>query len=69
MILIYQLRINPNINNLFFKVVLVGDAGVGKTHLLNRYIKNSLPKSVGPTIGVEFATRIVNLREGGKVKA
>ncbi len=48
---------------------MVGDASVGKTHLLNRYIKGSLPKSVGATIGVEFATRIVNLREGGKVKA
>jgi len=50
-------------------VVLVGDAGVGKTHLLNQYIKGSLPKNVVPTIGVEFATRIVNLKEGGKVKS
>ena len=47
----------------------MGDAGVGKTHLLNRYIKGTLPKNVMPTIGVEFATRTVNLREGGKVKA
>ena len=26
------------------KVVLVGDATVGKTHLLSRYIKGTLPK-------------------------
>lgn len=50
-------------------VILVGDTGVGKTHLLSRYIKNSLPKNKYPTIGVEFATKAVPLRAGGTVKA
>mmetsp|Transcript_26126 Transcript_26126/g.46468 ORF Transcript_26126/g.46468 Transcript_26126/m.46468 type:complete len:218 (+) Transcript_26126:1519-2172(+) len=52
-----------------YKVVLVGDAGVGKTHLLSRYVKGTLPKHPQATIGVEFATRIVPLRSGGTVKA
>ena len=50
-------------------VILVGDTGVGKTHLLSRYIKNELPKNKYPTIGVEFATKGVTLKAGGTVKA
>eukprot|EP00928_Gymnodinium_smaydae_P087502 TRINITY_DN71758_c0_g1_i1.p2 TRINITY_DN71758_c0_g1~~TRINITY_DN71758_c0_g1_i1.p2 ORF type:complete len:245 (+),score=59.21 TRINITY_DN71758_c0_g1_i1:89-736(+) len=52
-----------------YKIVLVGDATVGKTHLLSRYIKGSLPKNPMATIGVEFATRTVPLAGGGTVKA
>jgi Rab family protein len=50
-------------------VILVGDTGVGKTHLLSKYIKGSLPKNKFPTIGVEFATKPVPLKTGGTVKA
>ncbi|KAF4700879.1 Protein transport protein Sec24D [Perkinsus olseni] len=50
-------------------VVLVGDATVGKTHLLSRYIKGTLPRAPTATIGVEFATRTVPLAVGGTVKA
>lgn len=53
----------------FYKVVLVGDATVGKTHLLSRYVKSRLPKAPTATVGVEFATRIVKLNNGKKVKA
>jgi len=52
-----------------YKIVLVGDATVGKTHLLSRYIKGNLPKAPTATIGVEFATRTVPLAVGGTVKA
>jgi len=52
-----------------YKIVLVGDATVGKTHLLSRYIKGTLPKAPTATIGVEFATRTVPLAAGGTVKA
>jgi Rab family protein len=48
---------------------LVGDTGVGKTHILSRYIKGTLPKNKFPTIGVEFATKPVPLKTGGTVKA
>jgi Rab family protein len=51
------------------KIILVGDASVGKTHLLNRYIKGTLPKHNVPTIGVEFATKTLTLNSGAKVKA
>eukprot|EP00923_Selenidium_pygospionis_P001213 GHVN01001852.1.p1 GENE.GHVN01001852.1~~GHVN01001852.1.p1 ORF type:complete len:229 (-),score=24.43 GHVN01001852.1:218-904(-) len=52
-----------------YKIIVVGDATVGKTHLLSRYIRGSLPKAPQATIGVEFATRIVPLQVGGTVKA
>ena len=52
-----------------FKVVLVGEAVSGKTHLLSRYIKGTLPKQPAATIGVEFATRTVPLAGGATVKA
>ncbi len=59
---------NDNYTHLY-KIVLVGDAGVGKTHILNRYVKGQFPKNAAPTIGVEFATKTVNLKDGGKIKA
>ena len=52
-----------------YKLVLVGDMNVGKTFLLSRYVKGQVPKSTGPTIGVEFATKTVALPGGGTVKA
>ena len=60
-----------DVDTLFYLVlvILVGDTGVGKTHLLSRYIKNELPKNKYPTIGVEFATKGVTLKAGGTVKA
>mmetsp|Transcript_28489 Transcript_28489/g.32944 ORF Transcript_28489/g.32944 Transcript_28489/m.32944 type:complete len:224 (+) Transcript_28489:53-724(+) len=54
--------------NHLYKIVLVGDAAVGKTHLVHRYIKGYLPKTITPTIGVEFATRVMTLKTGGRVK-
>ena len=50
-------------------VILIGDVSVGKTCLLSRYLKNQLPKTVGPTIGVEFATKNVSMKDGATVKA
>lgn len=34
-----------------------------------RFLKGTLPKNQAPTIGVEFATKNVVLRNGGTVKA
>ena len=47
----------------------MGDAAVGKTCLLNRYIKGTIPKQKTPTVGVEFATKAVQLQDNVMVKA
>jgi Rab family protein len=50
-------------------VILVGDMGVGKSSLLSKYVKGIFPTSPLPTIAIEFATKIIQLKEGGYVKA
>ncbi len=51
-----------------FKIVLVGDSGVGKSNLLSRFTQNEFNLESKSTIGVEFATRSVQIR-GSTVKA
>ncbi len=49
--------------------MLIGDAYVGKTCLLTRYMHDTIPKRQAPTIGVEFATKVVPLEGGVSIKA
>ncbi|XP_010557134.1 PREDICTED: ras-related protein RABA1a [Tarenaya hassleriana] len=48
-----------------FKLVLIGDSGVGKSNLLSRFTRNEFNLESKSTIGVEFATK--TLRIDGKV--
>ena len=52
-----------------FKVVMIGDSGVGKSNLLMRYTRGDFNIESKTTIGVEFATKGVTLKAGGTVKA
>lgn len=47
-----------------FKIVLIGDSGVGKSNLLSRFTKNEFNLESKATIGVEFATKSFNLENG-----
>ncbi|KAF8528201.1 ras-domain-containing protein [Hysterangium stoloniferum] len=51
-----------------FKVVLIGDSGVGKSNLLSRFTRNEFNIESKSTIGVEFATRSINV-DGKTVKS
>lgn len=42
-----------------FKVVLIGDAAVGKSQILARFARNEFTIDSKATIGVEFQTRTV----------
>ena len=43
--------------------------GVGKSSLMSRCVEKEFPESPLPTIAIEFATKIIKIKEGGYVKA
>lgn len=45
-----------------FKIVLIGDSGVGKSNILSRFTRNEFCLESKSTIGVEFATRTLQVR-------
>lgn len=57
---IYLLVLKPKA--VTFKVILLGNSGVGKTCIINRYVKNIFNAHTKSTIGVDFANKNI-LRE------
>lgn len=51
-----------------FKVVLVGDAKVGKSVLLSRFADNQFTESYVSTIGVDFKNKTIELDNNKKIK-
>lgn len=51
-----------------YKIVLIGDSGVGKSSLLSRFTRNEFDLESKSTIGVEFATRSIQV-DGKVIKA
>ncbi|KAK9213908.1 hypothetical protein WN944_005894 [Citrus x changshan-huyou] len=49
-----------------FKVVLIGDSGVGKSNLLSRFTRNEFCLESKSTIGVEFTTRTLQWDTAGQ---
>ena len=52
-----------NRSDYLLKVVLVGNSGVGKSSLLQRYSKNSFDAGYVSTIGVDFEVKTVRMHE------
>lgn len=52
-----------------YEVVLIGDAGVGKTNIINNYVKgtNALA-SKGPTVGIEYSSKTIGVNSSHTVK-
>lgn len=50
-----------------YKIILVGNSGVGKSNILNRLIGNSFDKDNYSTIGIDFQTKTFTIR-GDPVK-
>merc|ERR1711998_544064 len=46
-----------------FKIVVVGDANVGKTSLIYRYCKQKRPDSTSATLGCEYSAKRVEREE------
>lgn len=48
-----------------YKLVLVGDSGIGKSSILQKYVKDDFSESYVSTIGVDFAVKTIDLN--GKI--
>ena len=48
-----------NLQELKFKILIIGDSGVGKTNMLLRYVDNIFSESHIATIGVEYKTKTI----------
>lgn len=44
-----------------FKIVIIGDAAVGKTSLINRFVEGSFQEDYKPTLGANIVRKDVNL--------
>ena len=44
--------------SLIFKMILIGDSGVGKSNILSRYINNSFSEATRSTVGVELSAKV-----------
>lgn len=51
-----------------FKVVLLGDSGVGKTSIIDRYVNDRFKEKYQPTLGVDFLIKDTVVRSKSKVK-
>ena len=45
------------------KVVLIGESGVGKTSIINRYTANTFCSKLTPTPGASFTAKVIALKE------
>jgi small GTP-binding protein len=48
-------------SEIIFKVIIIGDSGVGKTQLLNRIINNTFSKISQPTLGIDFKKTTIDI--------
>lgn len=46
-----------------FKIVIVGDAGVGKSNILNRFVNNDFNLDSKATVGVELSTKTYKIND------
>ena len=51
-------------------MILAGDAFVGKTHIVYKFIKSGSEnnKNIAPTVGVEFSSKMVTLSGDRRIK-
>lgn len=60
---------NDHLYDASYKVILLGDSGVGKTNVLCRFAKGGFIPHSKPTVGVEFASKTVQVENNKLVRA
>ena len=56
-------NIDENSNSNVFKILTIGDGGVGKTSILRRYVENKFIKHHLSTIGIDFLSKTVTIKD------
>ena len=52
-----------NINyELLYKIIIIGDAAVGKSNILTRYSKNEFSENTKSTVGVELGVKFIKVK-------
>ena len=46
-----------------FKIIVIGDAGVGKSNIITKYTRNIFDETMKPTLGVEFIMKKISVKE------
>lgn len=49
------------------KIVMIGDTGVGKTCLVERFVNQKVPINVVPTVGQEFFQKLIITKSGVEI--
>ena len=55
-------------NDIIFRILCLGDSGVGQACILRRYIKNVFEENRLCTIGLDFKVKNINLNKGKTIK-
>lgn len=49
-----------NLKEHLYKILVIGDLGVGKTSIIKRYVHQTYSTNYRATIGVDFALKVLN---------
>ncbi len=51
-----------------FKYIIIGNPSVGKSCILNQFLKNEFSEDYEITVGVEFGAKTIEIDNGERVK-
>jgi GTPase SAR1 family protein len=54
-------RSNSEMYDHCFRILLLGDSGVGKTSMMNRFAENSFNINMLSTAGVDYKSKLIHL--------
>lgn len=55
--------LSGDMEDYFFKIVVVGDSAVGKSNILTRYVQNEFNQESKSTVGVELSTKLYKIND------